>query len=163
MYEYILALTASGGCCFGFILGGYCFSDKTRIESLDNDIDEIEDQLNTSQQYCRYLENMLNNSTAVTTESSVLNVVDASANVTQMAMIDRIINTPPPSPEPRVRLSRNRNRRNGSNQPTAPPPSPQMRIREFLSNYSPVSLPSPSAPTAPPMPHATLVDDQISE
>ena len=99
MYEYILALTASGGCCFGFILGGYCLSDKTRIESLDEDMDEIADQLATSEQYCRYLENMLNNSTAVATESSILNVVDASANVSHIAMIDHIVNvnTPPPS------------------------------------------------------------------
>jgi len=158
MYEYILAVAASGGCCVGFILGGYCLSDKTRIESLDEDMDEIVDQLATSEHYCRYLENILNNSTEVSTESSLLNVVDASANVTQLAMIDRIINTPPPSPEPRVRLTRNINRRNSINQPTAPPPSPQMRFREFLSNYSPVSSPS-----APPMPNAVLVENQISE
>ena len=160
MYEYILAVAASGGCCFGFILGGYCLSDKTRIESLDEDMDEIADQLATSEQYCRYLENMLNNSTAVATESSILNVVDASANVTQMAMIDHIVNvnTPPPSPEPRIRRSRSRNRRNNRNQPIAPPPSPEMRFREFLSNYSPVSSPS-----APPMPNAVLVENQTSE
>lgn len=160
MYEYILAVAASGGCCVGFMLGGCCLSDKTRIESLDEDIDEIADQLATSEQYCRYLENMLNNSTAVATESSILNVVDASANVTQMAMIDHIVNvnTPPPSPERRIRRSRNRDRRNRVSQPTAPPPSPEMRFREFLSNYSPVSSPS-----APPMPNAVLVENQTSE
>ena len=88
-------------CKVGFMLGGCCLSDKTRIESLDEDIDEIADQLATSEQYCRYLENMLKNSTAVATESSILNVVKLIGYKKTYPFIKTNflilnVNTPPP-------------------------------------------------------------------
>lgn len=145
MYEYIFASCA--GCLIGFVGGACCFSDRSRISSLDNDMDELESQLDVSRQYCRYLENILNNSTGVTTESSLL--VDASANVTQVASVDRIINTPPPSPI----IHRSRNGRRVINQPTVPPPSPVARISQSIS----------TRPTAPDLPCAIEIQNYTSE
>ena len=141
MYEYIFAGLV--GCIGGFTCGGCCFSDNSRVQSMDRDMDELEEQLNVSRQYSRYLENILNDSTGVTTESSL--IVDASANVTQVASVDRMIDTPPVSPI----ISRNRNRRGVINQPTVPPPSPVARISQSIS----------SRPTAPELPSAIAVEN----
>ena len=137
MYEYIFIGFA--GCFVGFIGGSCLCSDQSRIHSMDLDIDDLENQLNASRQYTRYLEGILNNSTGVTTESSLL--VDASANLTQVASVDRIINTPPTSPV----ISRNRG--GIINQPTVPPPSPVARIRQSIS----------LRPTAPELPRAMQI------
>ena len=143
MYEYIF--TGLVGCIGGFVCGGCFFSDSSRVQSMDRDMDELEQQLNVSRQYNRYLENILNDSTGVTTESRLINVIDASANVTQVASVDRMIDTPPVSPI----ISRNRNRRGVINQPTVPPPSPVARISQSIS----------SRPTAPELPSAIAIEN----
>lgn len=142
MYEYIF--TGFVGCIAGVICGGCCFSDSSRVHSMDQDMDELEGQLDVSRRYSHYLENILNDSTGVTTESSLINVIDASASITQVASVDRMIDTPPVSPI----MSRNRNRRGVINQPTVPPPSPVARISQSIS----------SRPTAPELPSAIALE-----
>lgn len=72
MYLYILTglISFSSGFCFHIC----CFPNKIQID--DSELDEI-DNLHD---YITYLEEMLNDSTNVTTESVALNNIDALCN-----------------------------------------------------------------------------------
>ena len=75
MYIYILTglISFSAGFCFHVC----CFPNKIQIDS--NELDEL-DEIDNLRDYITYLEDMLNNSTNVSTESVVLNNIDISCN-----------------------------------------------------------------------------------
>jgi hypothetical protein len=79
MSPYAILFTSMGiGCMIGFCVKSYCFSTDAPIEpesdsESDNDVSE----------YVAYLENMLDNSTTVTTESVQLQPIESNyTNIT---------------------------------------------------------------------------------
>ncbi len=77
MYTYVLVCIS--GFFSGFCTRSVCFSDTIRIIDEEH-TSNLSLQNTTNRRYIRYLENLLNNSTDVSTESFTLNTVDASCN-----------------------------------------------------------------------------------
>ena len=80
MYAYVIVCMS--GFFSGFCARSVCFSDTIRVVDEEHTSNlSCSLQNTTNRRYIRYLENLLNNSTDVSTESYTLNAIDASCNI----------------------------------------------------------------------------------
>lgn len=89
MYAYVIVCMS--GFFSGFCVRSLCFSDTIRVVDEEH-TSNLSLQNTTNRRYIRYLENILNDSTDVSTESYTLNAIDASCNIVAPTTSAEIIN-----------------------------------------------------------------------